>query len=790
MHLDWEYEVNRLELVKQAIERELRIRKRKKEEYKKQMQVINKDMWEEVGALSGFSSIDEIPTFIQDINMLKQNLLSASENNKRIKMLERLLYSPYFCRIDFKEDNSDTESFYIGVYGFRKGDTGEILIYDWRAPVSSMFYDYEPGRASYKSPSGYIEGELTLKRQYRIENGQLLLMFDSAIPIEDEILQEILASNTNNRMKIIVSTIQKEQNKAIRYEGKRVLAVQGPAGCGKTSIALHRAAYMLYHHRDNLKSENIYLFTPNGVFAKYVSTVLPDLGEDELNCVTLSKLTQKILGDVFKRYESYAEMMEWQLSQKNLGGLGYRGESIRYKTSKEFAAVLERFVEILENKVMQFRDIKCGDVVFAKKEELEELFHNSYRHMPIVRRLARMKMLVARRMEEYKNKKQEKIMETLSKSTEYYSPSEMKILSRIKVIRELEGTKKEVKEMLSVNIAKDYRMLFEDDTIWNLCGGNLSEEARRFTIEALENGILYYEDQPPILYLMALLGMIKGSDEIKHVIIDEAQDYSEVAFKLFSKLYSSCTITLLGDINQNISPVSGIGSLKYAGELIDPDNFEYIELDKSYRSTVEIMEFASRIIDSKVIPYGRNGKVPEILTAGTAEAVCGLIGEHIKKMKEENYRMIAVICRTLSDCCKVYEYLGGSNSCGCSHKESCGDGYCHEDNHECHCDVQEDVSGDGSQGKGQGKDIKVDVPVNLIVHEDDEFPAGVIVIPSYLAKGLEFDAVIAAVLSEDEYITDEDQLFYTVCTRALHRLVVCSVENAGILKKLSSAKQS
>ncbi|HOJ12293.1 MAG TPA: AAA family ATPase [Clostridiales bacterium] len=738
MHPDWENEVRRLEIVKRIIGSELLERTRNSDEYRKQMRLINKEMWEGAGALSGLSTLDETPTFIQDIALLKRNISEQSENSRKVKMLERQINSPYFGRFDFREDNWDTESFYIGIYGLRRADTGEILIYDWRAPVSSMFYDYEPGRALYECPSGYIEGELVLKRQYRIEEGRLILMFDSNVAIEDNILQDILAGSSNNRMKTIVSTIQREQNRAIRYEGKRVIAVQGPAGSGKTSIALHRAAYLLYRYRDNLKAENISLFTPNGAFSKYISTVLPELGEDDLHCITLVELAQDVLGNLFKKYESYAEMMEWQLTRKCSDELSSRWESMHFKTSKQFATVLERFAETFENSIMQFDEIRDGDIVFADKEELEELFHNSYHHMPLTKRLSRMELVVTTRIKEYEKQRRQEIREELANSTEYISNSEIKVLSRRKVTRELEKVKNDVVNMLSINIASLYCMLFEDFAVWNSCGGTLSDETRRNTVNTLKGGILYYEDQAPILYLMVLLGMIDPGKEIKHVIIDEAQDYSEVAFKLFSQLYSHCTVTLLGDLNQNINPVSGIGNLRSAGELTDTKNFEYIELDKSYRSTVEIMEFASRIISSKTIPFGRSGKVPEIVTAETMKAVCNLIIGYVNGIKDKKFRSIAIICRTLSGCHQVYKYL------------------------------------------------KKELSANLITNGDNEIPSGIIVIPSYLTKGLEFDIVIAVVLSADEYMFNEEQLFYTVCTRALHRLEIFGVEKAGILEKIAT----
>lgn len=739
MHPDWEGECKRLENIKQVIESELIRRSNNIDKYKKQMREINKEMWENVGVLSGFGTFDEMPTFIQEVSFLKRNLSDASENSKRVKMLERQLNSPYFSRIDFKEDNYDVESFYIGIYGLRKEDTGEILIYDWRAPVSSMFYDYEPGRASYESPSGYIEGEMLLKRQYRIEKGKLILMFDSNIAIEDDILQEILAGSADNRMKTIVSTIQREQNQAIRYEGKRVVAVQGPAGSGKTSIALHRAAYLLYRHRGSIKAENICLYTPNGVFTEYISSVLPELGEESLYNITLTDFTKKILGDTFKKYEAYTEMMEWQLIHKHAGETESRFEGISFKASKQFVSVLEKFANIFESDIIKFREIKHGGNVFARKEELEELFYKNFHHMPLAKRLSRMKFLIMTRVKEFGNQRKKEIIDELSNRGEYIDASEVKALSHVRVTRELEKTISNIDKMFSINIRMLYRMLFADLRIWDSCGGALSDEARNNTIDALDSGILYYEDQAPILYLMTLLGMIDPDKKIKHVIIDEAQDYSEVAFKLFSQLYSHCAITLLGDLNQNINPGSGIGNLKSAGELIDPESFEFFEMNKSYRSTLEIMEFASRIIPSKTIHFGRSGKMPEVITGITVKDVCNLIADYIKGLKHEDFQSIAVICRTLNDCYQVHKYL------------------------------------------------EKDLSVNLVTGEDNEMPSGIVLIPSYLAKGLEFDIVIAAILSVDEYMFDEDQLFYTVCTRALHRLEIYSVENAGILEKIAAS---
>ncbi|PNT90581.1 hypothetical protein CDQ83_18205 [Clostridium thermosuccinogenes] len=738
MHPDWEKEVERLEYVKQVILDVLNVKISKSAEYSKEMRAINKEMWEETGALNGQNSILKIPSFLQDINFLKRNIADSARNEKEIKMLERQLVSPYFCRIDFKEDGECAESFYIGIYGLRDINNDEILIYDWRAPISNMFYDFEPGPASYECPAGLIEGELLLKRQYRIDRGTLLWMFDTNVAIEDKILQDILAGSTDGRMKTIVSTIQREQNRAIRYGSKRVLAVQGAAGSGKTSIALHRAAYLLYRDRKTIKAENIRLYTPSGIFAEYISDVLPELGEDDIPCNTLTGLVQSTLGDLFKKYETYTEMMEWQLSQKSIDEKSDQLESMGFKASEMFAAMLEKYAEVFESKIIHFEDIAIGDAIIASRDELADLFYNSFSYMPVAKRLSRIETYVMTRINEYmKQRKKEKIDE-FANSEEYMDESEIKARSRIAVKRESETAIEKVKNMISIDIVRLYQRLFKDDEIWRLCGGPSSEKIRKRTVEALDNAILLYEDQSPILYLMALLGMLDADKDAKHVMIDEAQDYSYITYKLFSRLYPNCGITLLGDASQNINPAFGIGNLKLAGELLDPDSLEYTELSKCYRSTIEIMEFASQILPTKAIPYGRHGKKPEVMTSSTVDGVCGLVTDCIGNAKKDGYSSIAIICRNLGSCQRVYRHL------------------------------------------------KTIMPVHIIENENDQIEKGVVVIPSYLAKGLEFDVAVAVILSEDEYLHEENQLFYTVCTRALHRLDICSIDGAGILKKIES----
>lgn len=734
MQQEWNIEAARIKAVREVIANELIIRTNSSNSFKSEMRNINKDMWEDIGGLDG---LDAAVTFMQHIGFLKQNLSDISENSKRILMLEKQYNSPYFCRIDFKEDDYETESFYIGIYGLRKANTVETLIFDWRAPVSSLFYDYEPGRALYECPSGNIEGELLLKRQYRIENGELKLMFDCNVAIEDDILQDILAQNTGSGMKTIVSTIQREQNRAIRYEGKRIFAVSGPAGSGKTSIALHRAAYLLYRHRTNLKAENIALFTPNGAFAEYISTVLPELGEENIQYHTLITLVKQILGNTFNKYEAYEEYMENILLQKSFNNTEKHLDIIRFKASKQFISIIEQYIRKLENAFHVFNDISTDDYIFADKDELDKLFHISFSGMSVAKRLSQIKFMIKNRINDYEMQRQ-KVLENEFADNSDYIGSDSKALSRVKVTKELEAAKKNLDDMCSLQIVNIYRSLFSEYIAREVIAGVLTDEMIKHTIEALADGILQYEDQAPILYMMSLLGMIEPDKETKYVIIDEAQDYSEAMYKFIFNLYSHSNIAILGDPNQNINSYNSIGSLKSLKDIIKNDDLEYLELSKSYRSTQEIMNFALRILASNTEPFGRHGLNPEVVCADRLDDLSNLITDHLMSIKAENYNSIALICRTLQDCKQLYNKISNN------------------------------------------------VTVNLINNGDDQIPPGIIIIPSYLTKGLEFDVVATVIISADDYMADEDTLLYTICTRALHRLDIFTVKDAKILKRLLS----
>lgn len=304
-------------------------------------------MWENVGAVSVENGLQHIVDFMQFINTMKVQKRSHEFERKLIDKYENMLLSPYFARMDFQEDGEETaEKYYIGISNLINGDF-DFLIYDWRAPVSSMFYDYEIGEAYYKCPDGIINGKISMKRQYKIHDGEIEYMFDSNIKIDDEVLQDILSKSSDNKMKAIVTTIQREQNKAIRNEKYKNLIVQGPAGSGKTSVALHRIAYLLYKHRDTITAKNIVIFSPNNIFNDYISNVLPQLGEDNMLQTTFKEYMHDVLKDIAGK-EDYCEVMENIFGDESEQAYPIRVKSLRFKSSVEFVKLLRGYTEYLE----------------------------------------------------------------------------------------------------------------------------------------------------------------------------------------------------------------------------------------------------------------------------------------------------------------------------------------------------------------------------------------------------------------------------------------------------------
>ncbi len=729
----WDYENTHLNKIIDEIRQQLEKWNSSVKNFKKEAVDLQKQMWEEVKLtptdlfdLEGATQVWQYQTGI--MNQARNYKFSFDKANR----LERMLRSPFFGRIDFIEDGEETaEQIYIGIHNLITSNNREILVYDWRAPISGMFYDYEIGLSSYECPAGTINGQILLKRQYKIEHSQIVYMFDSSLSINDEMLREILGKSTDNRMKTIVTSIQREQNTVIRNTQDRILVVEGPAGSGKTSIALHRAAYLLYKYRDTVKSENILVFSPNHVFEDYISNVLPELGEENILQSTFADYFTKTI-DAKYRIESMNEQMECILSG-NANKI--RLEVIRYKASPEFLDLLIKYVERLENGFnLGFKDLLYNGNLVISSDEIFQLFAKDYSYLPYAKRLEKLSQRLLYLLEQIEEERVRK-----SPGNDVDEDDSAMVKNRKGAERalnlEYELQKNEILQMTHFDVYSLYLDLFKSfDTLYCTDNGMESEELENYciyTISQISKEIINYEDLAPILFLKSTLDTVNDTKSIKHVIIDEAQDYTSIHYEIFKKVFTHANITILGDLNQSINGYMNIGNFSNISNAFDPKGVRSITLSKSYRSSKEIADFCKQILISSggTEQLDRHGNKPKIIRVDK-ESFHNRLSEDIKVLKNMNYKLIAIICKTAAQCDALY------------------------------------------------KAISPYADVSLVSNKNEEYHEGVVIIPSYLAKGLEFDAVLVSSVEKEEYFAEEDRrLLYTVCTRALHELYLYYQDN-------------
>jgi DNA helicase-2/ATP-dependent DNA helicase PcrA len=733
MHQDWNEEVAHLESIVRFIALSLKQKLGEKDHLIREQAEINRSMWEDSGDMQDLESISD---FMQHIGMLKQNMAWSRQTARDIVRLDKQLSSPYFGRIDFAERDSNAQTIYIGINTLTDDENSRILVYDWRAPVCSMFYDFETGPAFYRCPAGIIEGKITLKRQYRVEGGKLILMFDSSLAINDKILQELLASNTGSKMRSIVSTIQREQNAAIRDESTRLLAIQGAAGSGKTSVALHRASYLLYRHKKQIKTDNLVILSSTDVLGDYISDVLPELGEDEIKGITFKNVAAKYLPYAHIRIQSHPQLLEQVLTTDPK----YRKQltaQIAFKSSRAFLTILERFYDYALDHLFHFEDLSFRNHPVISEKELHQLFYQDFSRMPPLARLKRIENRINETLKPLKRSHQEAKASELESQDTSISTKEARMLSRINLANETQSFYDGLNKMMSINALSLYNRLFEDDAVFEACFGNaavdpeLTAFARHYTQENLRNRLIGMEDAGPLLYLALLLGEVEPDDSVKHLLVDEAQDYAIIQLTALKRLFPQAGITILGDISQNISPYASFGNLEELARYLSPTDNSFIQLNKSYRSTAEISAFSAHFQHGSMGEnFGRHGDKPVIHLMGEPPMLEEALETEILSRLSEGSGSIAVITRSMADADRLYQAM-----------------------------------------KKRFKAINT--PFRLM-KEDYEYPIeGVMVMPSYLAKGLEFDCVLAVLTHDRDYCEqDERGLLYTVLSRALHHLAV------------------
>lgn len=614
-------------------------------------------------------------------SILNHFALGESVINKR-KRLTKILAIPYFGRIDFleKKENSKVMPTYIGIHTFYDPESRATLIHDWRAPVSSMFYDHELGEAGYRSPSGEIKGVISLKRQYRIRGGKMEFMIESALTVHDDILQKELSSNADDKMKNIVATIQREQNRIIRNEDIRTLIIQGVAGSGKTSIALHRIAYLLYTFRDSISSKDILIISPNKVFSDYISNVLPELGEETVPETSMEQILSGVLEHKYK-YQTYFGLVN-ELLEKPSSSLINR---IAYKASFGFISELDKFILHIENTYFKAADVKLTKYITIPAPFIEEQYLRFNRY-PIRRRFDAMADYMLDML---------KIQYAFTVTT---------------AGRNL--LKKEIRLMFAGN--NDIQV-YKDFFKWTNNPG-MFKMRKGHTLE--------YSDLAPLAYLhLALEGNGNQPFRVKHLLIDEMQDYSPIQYKVIQKLFP-CRKTVLGDAGQSVNPYGSSTAETIQKSLTAS---EIMKLCKSYRSTFEITDFAQKIHpNAELEPVARHGEKPQILQFGSAvEELSGIMGL-ISTYRKSGYKSLGIICKTEQQAREMADML-----------------------------------------KSYANDI------SFLSSQSSAFVQGIVIISAHMAKGLEFDEVIIPQTDERNYRSEIDKsMLYVAVTRAMHRLTL------------------
>ncbi|WP_421385266.1 RNA polymerase recycling motor HelD [Bacillus salacetis] len=713
---------------------------------------IRRNFWDEVKV-----NTDTFDDYLETILTLRQQAqeLSVSQSthrqaSKKLSTLRRMKGSPYFGRISFTEEgDSSAEQIYIGI-GTLTDQTGEeFLVYDWRAPVSSVYYDYGPGPAEYTTPGGIIKGRMEKKWQYIIRNSEIESMFDTSLTIGDEILQQVLGKSTDNQMHNIVATIQKEQNQIIRHDKGRLLIVQGSAGSGKTSAAMQRIAYLLYKYREKLNADQIILFSPNSMFNSYVSNVLPELGEENMQQVTFQEYLDHRLSKEFQLEGPY-DQLEYVLTAFDDPSYHTRIAAIHYKASIDFFETIKAYRGTLESKGMLFKGIKFRGETIIPAEEIKERFYNHDTSLRFPNRLEnltewlknklveaekheRKKPWVEQEIELLSNEEYHKAVKYLRKksgqSEEDFVVSH-EALGRLIVRQKMKSLLKRIENLQFINIKGIYKQLFT---------GMAGEQDKpqewddicRFTVDTLEEGKLLYEDATPYLYLMELIQGFQTNTSIKHIIIDEAQDYSPFQFEFLKRLFPFARMTVLGDFNQAIfAHASENNDFNILMDLYGPDQADVINLTRSYRSTKPIIEFTSHLVPGHdITPFERQGEKPVLKEVSNRNELHSSIISELADLKKQNYNTIAIICKSAEESALAYEAISSK--------------------------VEE---------------------VKLVKSDSIEYEQGIVIIPAYLAKGIEFDAVIIYDASAENYGQETlRRLFYTACTRAMHQLKLYSI---------------
>lgn len=684
----------------------------------------------------------------------QQQLLDERENAwqheaRQLSTVQKLEEKPYFARIDFKENNQKPETIYIGLGSFADKNN-HFLIYDWRAPISSIYYDGKLGKVSYMSPEGEITVEMTKKRQFMIENGQIVNMFDTNESIGDQMLLEVLGEKSSTQMKSIVTTIQREQNKIIRNTSADLLFVQGAAGSGKTSAILQRIAYLLYRYRGNLTSSDVVMFSPNQLFNDYIKNVLPEMGEQNMVQMTYWQFASRRLPGM--TVENLFDQFEDSAADTAIS---------RFKDSTTFFDLLSRYAKHLNQGGVIFKNIyfRNKKKPFFEKEKISEIYYSFNANYSLSNRIDATReeliKLLNRKINSESKKawvadtiqslNQEQLNELYDRPDQEFDSEEKeeRFLSRKIVIKALNKVFQQIRRNNFINMRAQYlNFLRTVPKMTDLGKWGVSEEDWGKQIESVKESFLkhymHINDVSAYLYLYDLITGRHVDFEMRYVFIDEIQDYTPFQICYLKYNFPRAKFTMLGDLNQAIFTKDESRSLlKQISSLFDHDKTDVVQLTKSYRSTKQLTNFTKQVLrqGEKIESFNRQGPKPVIWKRNNDSEAIEVLNQVLRDNNQQKLTT-AVITKDLNSAKQVFENLNKRN-----------------------------------------------IKVTLIATANQRLVEGTLVVPSYLAKGLEFDAVIMWDASKKTYHrVDETQLVYTITSRAMYKLdVIYTGEKSPLL---------
>ncbi|MDW8800391.1 RNA polymerase recycling motor HelD [Clostridium sp. A1-XYC3] len=670
---------------------------------------------------------------------------------------------PYFGRIDFREYRRDKESFYIGKFGLGDMATGDEKVIDWRSPLADLYYSGTYGDSFYRAPIGVISGDLSLKRKFLVRNGELVDAFDEGIneiilksgneegnALIDEYLRINLEESVSSKLKDVVATIQKEQNDVIRAEKNTALIVQGSAGSGKTTVALHRLAYLLYKYKEKLDGKDILVIAPNKLFLDYISDVLPDLGVGNVKQNTFEDMAFEVLG-IKGKVLTKDKKLSAILEEKYEENLEIITESSNLRGTIDYKNLIDKYIQIIEIKDLEVEDIKVKNYTLFEAEEIKRLYGKDMAHLSLNNRKDEIKRYFTLKI----NEKINNILERIDFSFEYQISRTKRTMEdgveRRKKLTELyndrDVKKKELKmeakrsfeeyftkwkqvdtQKLYINFLSNEEILKE--TVISKDVKKIVDHIRTEFIDNFGKGIIDSDDLPSMMYLKFKIEGVPDKHKYKHIVIDEAQDYSPFQIAVIAEMVSNYSLTIVGDIGQGIYYYRGIQDWEKLIDKVFKDKGTYVQLTQSYRSTVEIIDFANKVLalqENKLkpaTPVLRHGKAPEVLEFNTNKEFAARVDKIVEEVEKINKKSVAIIGRTYEECKKIKEYMKKYS------------------NHKW--------------------DVIKDTDKNLKLEK--------IIIPSYMTKGLEFDCSIIYNCNEASYSDNEldKKILYVALTRALH----------------------